>query len=178
MLINVLLPGFLLLMVLLLLYMTVTELITFILTRVPFIPTSTADIEDLIVRLDIQPIDYVYDIGSGNGKVVFAVEDLAGARVRGIQRAGWTQSYAKLKARLIGSKAELVSGNFFDHPWREATVIYAYLYPFLMSQVGDKVMQDCEPGTKIVTRDFPIPNLALADSWDTPSKHKIYLYIV
>lgn len=176
MLLTVLLPGFILLLVLLLAYAMVTELIVFILTRVPFVPTSKADLEDMIVKVGIQPVDYVYDIGSGNGKVIFAIEDLVGARVKGLQRAGWTQTYARLKARLIGSKAEFVSGNFFDHPWRDATVIYAYLYPFLMNQVGEKILEDCKPGTKVVVRDFPIPNLTLTDWWETPSNHKIYLY--
>lgn len=162
----------------LLLFIILTELSNFIMTHVPFVPTRKKDIEDLVKRVNIQPGDKFYDIGSGNGKVVFLIEKLTGAQTMGLQRAGWTQTYAKLKKRLIGSKARFISGNFFDHPWQEANVIYAYLYPFLMSQVGEKAMQDCRPGTKIIARDFYIPNLRLSDSWQTPSNHKIYLYII
>lgn len=163
---------------LLILFMVFTELVNFLQTRVPFVPTSKKDIADMVHRVGITQQDLFLDLGSGNGKVVFAVEQLTGAKARGLQRGGWTQIYAKLRKRLTGSKAELVTGNFFNQPWSDATVIYCYLYPHLMNQVADKAKHDCKPGTKIVVRDFPIPNLQLHSSWQTPTYHDMYLYIL
>jgi hypothetical protein len=163
---------------LLLLVMMLTELLNFVQTRVPFVPTSRADLVHLAERVGITQEDYVYDLGSGNGKVVFAVEQLTGASTKGFQRSGWTQWYAQLKKYFTRSKTQLVTGDFFNYPWSEATVIYAYLYPFLMRSVGEKILTDCSPGTKVVIRDFPLPNIALAESWETPSGHTMYLYIV
>jgi hypothetical protein len=163
---------------LLILYMAITEMMNFMQTRVPFVPTSRIDIADMAERVGITNADYFYDIGSGNGKVVFTVENLTGARAKGLQRSGWTQSYAKFRGWLTGSKSELVSGNFFDQPWHEATVIYAYLYPFLMNQVAEKAAADCKPGTKLVVRDFKISSLRHHETWQTPSNHTMYLYII
>lgn len=168
----------LLIAALVILYMALTEMSNYIMTRVPFVPTSRSDIEDMVKRVEIGPTDCFYDIGSGNGKVAFTVEKLTGARVKGLQRAGWTQTYAKLKRYLIGSKAELISGNFFDHSWNDATVIYAYLYPFLMNQVAEKALVDCKPGTKLVVRDFQILSLTPKITWQTPSNHAMYLYVI
>lgn len=162
----------------LLAYMAITEMINFMQTRVPFVPTSKEDIADLVEHLGITETDFVFDIGSGNGKVLFIIEQLTKAQTRGLQRAGWTQTYAKIRKCLTGSKIELLSGNFFDFPWSEATVVYAYLYPFLMRQVGEKALHECKPGTKIVARDFPIPNLRLLDYWETPSHHNMFIYII
>lgn len=170
---------------LVILVMMLTELINFIQTRVPFVPTARKDIVDMVSRVGITSTDYVYDLGSGNGKVVFTVSNLTGARTKGFQRSGWTQWYAQLKnyfrksAAKQKSSVELVTGNFFDHSWSDATVIYGYLYPFLMRSVAEKALEDCRPGTKLVIRDFYLPNLSRLiqlDSWQTPTGHTIYLY--
>ncbi len=160
-----------------------TEMLNFVQTRVPFVPTAKADLIVMIQRVGISPTDRVYDLGSGNGKVVFAIEDLAGASATGLQRGGWTQWYAqarrKLRQVLKGqTKTEFVTGDFFKQSWTDATVIYAYLYPFLMKFVEEKALEDCTPGTKIVVRDFFLPNLQPKDTWQTPTGHTMYLYEV
>jgi hypothetical protein len=159
-----------------LLLMMLTELLNFVQTRVPFVPTAKADIEDMVSRMGITEQDYVYDLGSGNGKVVFAIEQLTQARTKGLQRGGWTQWYARIKAKLIGSQAQFVTGNFFGHSWGEATVIYAYLYPFLMRSVADKAWEECRPGTKIIVRDFYLPEKESVEIWKTPTGHTMYWY--
>lgn len=164
--------------VLLITYMSLTEMWNFLQTRVPFVPTSKEDLVDLVDRVGITEKDFVLDLGSGNGKVLFTLEKETGAKTMGIQRAGWTQVYGKLRKFLTGSKTKLISGNFFDHSWSEATIVYGYLYPFLMSQVGEKALGDCRSGTKIISRDFPIPNLKLYQTWETPTFHQMYLYII
>jgi hypothetical protein len=146
--------------------------------RVPFVPTSKEDIEDLVQRLHITSKDTFIDLGSGNGRVIFAVEQLTGAQVRGYEFPSWMHWYAKLKKILANSQAQLISGNFFKHSWSDATVVYCYLFPPVMSKIGEKVQTDLLPGARVVVRDFPIPNLSLKEQWQTPSDHTIYLYQV
>lgn len=176
--VQIIILGILLVAALTLLYMMFTEMTNFLQTRVPFVPTSKKDIADMANRVGITKEDLVIDIGSGNGKVLFTVEKLTGAQTRGLQRGGWTQEYGRLRKRLTGSKAELLSGNFFNFSWSDATVIYAYLYPPLMRSVGAKFREDCKPGTKLVCRDFYIPEFTPEETWQTPSGHTMYLYIV
>lgn len=158
-------------------FVLLTENINFIQTRVPFVPTKKVDLVDMITRVGILNTDFVLDLGSGNGKVLFVVERLTGARTRGIQRAGWAQIFAKLRKLFTGSKAEFISGDFFKKPWGEATVIYSYLFPPLMRSVGEKFVEECSAGTKLICRDFSIPQLVPKLTWQTPSGHKMYLYI-
>ncbi len=157
---------------------SITEMLNFLQTRVPFVPTAKADLVYMVQKAGITADDYVYDLGSGNGKVVFAVEELSGARAKGLQRGGWTQWYAQLRRLVTGSKAEFVTGNFFNHPWNEASVIYGYLYPPLMSFVEQKALAECRPGTKLVIRDFKLPNLHPQEVWETPAGHTMYYYVL
>ncbi len=170
--------GFFLIVALGMLVVMFTEMLNFVQTRVPFVPTAEKDIADMAKRVGITKEDFVIDLGSGNGKVLFVIERLTGAGIRGLQRAGWTQWYGKVKKLLTGSKIELISANFFEKSWSDATVVYAYLYPPLMRSVGEKFKEDCKPGTKLVCRDFPVPNMAAIEQWQTPTGHTMYLYKV
>jgi hypothetical protein len=147
-------------------------------SRVPYVPTRRTDIDMLVERVGITPSDTFVDLGSGNGRVVFAVERATGARVRGYEYPSWMLWYAKLKKRFTGSRAEFIAGNFFKKPWAGATIVYCYLLPQLMPRIIAKVRAELPAGTTVVSRDFPIPDLGLIEEWKTPSEHTFYIYKV
>ena len=167
---------FFLVLVLVLLFIIISEFIAFVRTRVPFVPTHAGDIEFIVKKLSITPSDTFYDLGSGNGKVVFLVEKLSGAKVIGFELGWWTIIFAKLKALAIGSIAKFKCQNFFKADWSEANYIYGYLYPPLMSRVEEKFLADCKPGSIAIIRDFPFPNMQYTDKFSLPKKHEIYIY--
>ena len=154
-----------------------SALLGFVMTRVPFIRTPSRDIERIIRLGDIREDDTVYDLGSGDGKMVFALTKHTGARGVGFEQTHWTHLLAIIKNKFLGNRNLFLRDNFFDHSWQGATVIYCYLYPPLMRQVGDKIKIDCNPGTRIVVRDFPIPNLEQR-GYHRDGKHELFLYVV
>lgn len=153
-----------------------SSIIGFLMGRVPYVRTRKADILQLADKLSITKNDYFFDLGCGDGKVLFAIEKLSGAKTRGFEITLWTHLWSRIKRLALGSKTELVFGNFFKNNFSDATIIYCYLFPPLMPTVGEKVMNECKSGTRIVSRDFPIPNLKLVGSWKSPTKHILYLY--
>lgn len=161
-----------------LLVVLVTQLRTYYLTRVPFIATARADIVDLAKRLPVKSSDIVLDLGSGDGRVLLWLEKLTKATVRGYELSGWPLWYARLKKRYYHSRADFIAGSFFDYGWSEATVIYVYLFPFLLPKIWLKAKSECSPGTKVVSRDFRIPDVKPNREWKTPTGHTIRVYIV
>jgi len=169
---------FFLLLSLFLLFIVGSAFLGFVFTRVPFVPTPKGDVEQMVRHLGLSQDDVFYELGSGNGRVVFGVEALSGARAVGYESTLWTHLWASLRKRWRRAKARLVYGNFFKHNWSEATVIYCYLYPPLMSSVGAKVLAECRPGTRVVSRDFPITNLREVGILRTRPHHSLYIYEV
>lgn len=185
-----LLTSFLILMLLfavLLLFVVYSSFIGFVLTRVPFVPTNTCDIEYFVKKLGISSNDVFYELGSGDGRVVLLVNKLTGARCVGFELTWWTHLWAKFKIwtafprkqdRMKNGK-ELVdfrNKNFFKYSWDEADYIYAYLYPPLMDRVEEKFLADCKSGSVAIIRDFPFPNLKPSEVYRMPRKHEIYIY--
>ncbi|MCX6797411.1 MAG: hypothetical protein NTX98_02955 [Candidatus Doudnabacteria bacterium] len=168
----------------------------FLLTRVPFVPTRRGDIEFIVKKLGITSRDVFYDLGSGNGKVVFLANQISGAKCVGFELSLWTHLFALIKrkvhpvkSRIAGTAEQLFNGvksekhkiefrnqNFFKHSWSEADYIYCYLYPPLMGRVEEKFLADCKPGSVAIIRDFSFPNLKPIEIYYMPKKHEIYVY--
>jgi len=159
-----------------LLFFILSEFVAFVRTRVPFVPTHTGDIEFIVKKLGISSRDVFYDLGSGNGKVVFLVEKLSGAQTLGYELSWWTVLYAKINAIIKKSKAKFINKNFFKENWSGANIIYGYLFPPLMGRVEAKFLADCKPGSIAVIRDFPFPNMEYSDKFYLPKEHEIYIY--
>lgn len=175
---SIILFSFFLIGALFILFFITSSFFGFIMTRVPFVPTAARDIRAIAERVPMSNTDIIYDLGSGNGKVAFMLEKITGARTVGFEAMLWTHWYAQLKRLLTGSRAKFVRGNFFKHDWSEATVIYCYLYPPLMTQIGKKVLVECSTGTTLIVRDFPIANWQHVDYFRTHGRHEVFVYKV
>ena len=158
------------------LFIITSAFLGFLLTRVPFVPTYRGDIEFIVKKLGISSHDVFYDLGSGDGKVVFLVEELSGAKTKGFELTWWTHLLARIKKLIKGSKAQFINRNFFKQDWSGANFVYGYLYPPLMGRVEDKFLADCKPGSIAIIRDFPFPNLKPAEVYNMPKEHEIYIY--
>jgi hypothetical protein len=167
-----------LLFTLLLVFVITSSFLGFVITRVPFVPTSASDARFIAGKLGLKDTDLFYDLGSGDGKVCFVINKLTGARCVGFELTWWTHLLAKLRSKVNGQKAGVAfrNQNFFKQSWEEATVIYGYLYPPLMKRVEEKFLEDCRPGARAVIRDFPFPNLQPKEVVYRPKNHEIYIY--
>ena len=161
---------------LVMLFVITSAFLGFLITRVPFVPTYASDIKFIVHKLNISSRETFYDLGSGDGKVVFLVEQLSGAHAVGFELTWWTHLLARLKKRFKGSQAEFRNQNFFKHDWSGADYIYGYLYPPLMGRIEEKFLSDCRPGSVAIIRDFPLPHLKPAQVYHMPRKHELYIY--
>lgn len=166
----------LLLLVIIVLFYITTEFVGFLMTRVPFVPTRTGDIEFIAKQLNISQKDFFFDLGSGNGKVIFNIEKQTGARVRGFELTLWTSLVSRIRKVLRRSHAQILNKNFFKQSWGEATIIYGYLYPPLMARVEEKFLAECKSGSTAIIRDFPFPKLQPTEIFKRPHKHELYVY--
>lgn len=160
------------------LFIITSEFVAYLRTRVPFVPTHAKDIEVIVKELKISSKDVFYDLGSGNGKVIFLVEKLSGAKVLGFELSWWTVLYAKIKALIIHSRAKFKNNNFFKQDWSGANIVYCYLYPPLMARVEKKFKEEMKPGSMAIVRDFPFPTMMHTEKYFLPKDHEIYIYRV
>ena len=148
-------------------------------TQVPYYP-SRAAVWDAVRQLlpEDQPL-HVIDIGSGLGGAV-----LYWARLRplahcvGIELAPLPWLYSWLRARLSGSRARFVLGDYEQLDFARFDLVFAYLSPAAMPALWRKARAELQPGAMLVSFEFEIPahppDRVIAPAEDSPALYVWY----
>jgi hypothetical protein len=121
----------------------------------PFVPTEESDVVRMLKLADLQEGDLVFDLGSGDGRIVFeAVHMKAGVRGRGIEMDEKlvSESTATAQATGFADRVQFVHQNAFDADLKDATVITMWLWPEVMHMLRPKILAEAKPGTRVITR--------------------------
>ena len=103
--------------------------------------------------------DVVYDLGSGDGRLLFAALENGAGRCLGIdidvKKVNEARESAKKKG--LESKVTFIEGDFLEQDLSEATVILCYLFPEALRALKPKFERELKPGTRIVSEVFTVP---------------------
>lgn len=145
---------------------------------VPFFPTKFPLVEAMLDLAEVGSSDVVYDLGSGDGRIVI------GAARRGARGVGVELDPILIKLSLqnarearVTSLVEFRQGDLFQADIKAATVVAIYLLPTINAKLRPKMERELAPGTKVVSHAFPV------EGW-TPEKtvmvgkEKLLLYSI
>jgi ribosomal protein L11 methylase PrmA len=102
--------------------------------------------------------DVVYDLGSGDGRLLFAALEKGAGRCVGTDIDPKKVDEARELAREKGldNKVTFIEGDFLDIDLSEATVILCYLFPEALRALKPKFERELRPGTRIVSEVFTV----------------------
>ena len=125
---------------------------------VPFVPVTKKVASRMIQTSCIKKGDVHYDLGSGDGRVMFEAAK-QGAQSTGFELLLPLVILTNLKAKLSRINIKAVNKNFFNADVSNANLITMYLIPRLMPRV-EKFLENAKlnKGTKIVSYAFKLPN--------------------
>lgn len=151
--------------------------------RAPFIPISQEILEDIVKALELKQGSIMYDLGSGDGRVVFASAlSQPSIKAIGVERSVLPYVISHIEKKRKGTKnAHFVRANFFNVPMGEATHVFLYLFPGLMNALLPKFEKELKPGTRVVSCDFKFKDKQPIQIIDLRRKkynlgRKIYIY--
>lgn len=154
--------------------------------KVPFVPVPSPVLKDIASALGIKDDSVLYDLGCGDGKVLFYIaKRVPKARYVGIEnvmfplilahtRAWWNKKFNKISI-------EILNQDFFTRDLSDATHIFTYLYPNVMDDLLPKLDRELKPGTKLVSATFKFTTKQPAKEIDLGRANyklarKIYVY--
>jgi len=132
---------------------------------VPYVATAKPIAKRMLELAKVDGDDVIYDLGSGDGRIVIQAARHYGARGVGIEIEGELVQKAREKARKAGVShlVEFRQGDLFKADISEATVVTLYLLPSVNKRLRPKLFQQLDPGTRVVSHDFSM------EDW-TPDK--------
>lgn len=122
---------------------------------VHFVPTPQAVVDEMLRVAKVGPRDKLYDLGSGDGRIVITAAKKFGTRGVGIEIDPELIQEAQSNARRAGvaDRVEFRQQDLFLTDLRDATVISLYLLPSLNLRLRPKLLS-LKPGTRIVSHAF------------------------
>lgn len=147
----------------------------------PFVPAPDAVMDDLVTCIAVRADSVVYDLGSGDGKVLRALyEKNKVGKFVGVERGVVPHLLALLKHRHI-SNVSFKRKDFFDAQVTDATIVVLYLFPELMDALIPKLKVELAPGTEVYSIDFQFadrkPHEVFAFDQNRIRGKNIYKYI-
>jgi SAM-dependent methyltransferase len=123
---------------------------------VPYVPTPTEVVDEMLRVANVSKDDVVYDLGSGDGRIVIRAAEQHGARGVGIDIDPERVKEAETNAREAGvsDRVTFREQNLFDADIREATVVTLYLLPDINLKLRPKLWRELKPGTRVVSHAF------------------------
>jgi SAM-dependent methyltransferase len=122
---------------------------------VPFVPTPQVIVDEMLRFAGVGPNDTVYDLGSGDGRIVITAARKFGARGIGVELDDHLifQSEESARQAKVTDRVKFLQQDFFKTDFSDATVITFYLLPGVMKRLRDRMLK-LRPGTRLVAHDF------------------------
>jgi SAM-dependent methyltransferase len=142
-----------------------------------WLPTPEALVERMLAMAQVGPRDVVYDLGSGDGRLVIAAAR-RGARAVGVEFNPELVTFAERRAREAGvqGRARFVQGDIFETDFSEATVVTLYLLPSLNMRLRPALLK-MRPGTRIVSHAFGLEDWS-PDESSRAEQRTAHLWVV
>jgi precorrin-6B methylase 2 len=140
-------------------------------------PTSRKKVRKMLEMSRIGPSDVVYDLGSGDGRIILEAARTFHAKAIGIEADPVRFLLSKLAIALFDAKdrASVVWGNFFHTNLSDATIVTVFLSQGTNQRLKSKLLSELKPGTRVVSYVWTFEDWTPAV---TEPADKLSLYII
>src|SRR3989344_4526870 len=141
----------------------------------PWFPTWSRDMQRFLKLADIRPGQKFYDLGCGDGKLVFAAAG-AGAEAVGFEISLLPYLIA-LSRSLYVKNSKIIFKDFWKADLSDADVVYIFLTPKVNPKVKIKLEKELKKGSKVIAYSWPIEGWVSMKTDLVPGQLPMYLYI-
>lgn len=141
----------------------------------PWVPSSKGIGRKMLEMGDVKPGEIVYDLGSGDGRLVVLAAREFKAKATGIEINPFWVFWTRLAVVIfrLGHTVRIIWGNFYDQDLGEADIVLLYLLQGTNASIRPKLERELRPGTRIISHVYTF------DGWKpekSDEESDIYLY--
>jgi len=126
--------------------------------EIPFVPTPIEVVDKMLELAEVKKGDVIYDLGSGDGRIVIRAAKKYGARAVGIEMDSMLLVKARNDAKAAGVShlVKFRSEDALNANISQATVVTLYMLPWFNEAMKPSFKKYLKPGARIVAHDFGI----------------------
>jgi protein-L-isoaspartate O-methyltransferase len=149
----------------------------------PYYPTPETIVEKMLRFGEVKPGEKVYDLGSGDGRIIIMAAQKFKANAVGVE---FDDSLAKQSSDRIAklglaAHARIIHGDLLLQDYSDADLLTVYLLPMSNDKVTPILEKQLKKGTRIVAHDFEFSawkpeKIQDIDDDGQGRSHRLYLY--
>ena len=122
----------------------------------PYYPTPESIVQKMLEMVDLKKGEKMFDLGSGDGRIVIAAAKKFKARAVGVEfdRDLVKQSADRIEKLGLSKLAQIIHGDILEQDYASADVLTVYLLPMSNDKVRPILERQLKKGTRIVAHDF------------------------
>ncbi len=126
--------------------------------EIPFVPTPMDVVDKMLELAEVKKGDVVYDLGSGDGRIVIRAAKKYGVRAVGIEMDRLLLDKARKDAKAAGVShlVEFRAEDAMKVDLTKASVVTLYMLPWFNEAMKPSFKKYLKPGARIVAHDFGI----------------------
>lgn len=140
----------------------------------PWVPAPKEKILKMLKMLKIKPGEVVYDLGSGDGRILILAAQEFGAKGVGIEIDPLRVWHSRLLIKMKGlsSQIKIIRQNLLEADLSEADAVTIFLLPKILKILKEKLAKELKSGARLSCYRYP---LDLPEA-GRDEKEKIFLY--
>lgn len=137
--------------------------------EIPFVPTPIEVVDKMLELAEVKKGDVVYDLGSGDGRIVIHAAKKYGVKAIGIEMDQLLLAKARKDAKAAGVShlVEFRAEDAMKTDLSKATVVTLYMLPWFNEAMKPSFQKYLKPGARIVAHDFGI------EGWEPDKTEKL-----
>jgi len=147
---------------------------------VPYEPSSGEIVGTMLEIAEVGKDDLVYDLGCGDGRIVIAAAQKAGARGVGVdldpKRIKESQENAR-KAN-VTDRVQFFQQDLFQTEIGNATVVMLYLWPEVNLKLRPKLFRELKPGTRVVSHSHDMGSWEPDQTMTASEGHRVRSWVI
>jgi SAM-dependent methyltransferase len=147
---------------------------------VPYEPSSEEVIRAMLEVAQVGKDDLVYDLGCGDGRIVIAAAQKAGARGVGVDLdpERIKESLENARKAKVTDRVQFVQQDLFQTDIGKATVVMLYLWPEVNLKLRPKLLRELKPGTRVVSHSHNMGSWEPDQTITVPQGHNVYFWVI
>ena len=144
-----------------------------------YVPTPQPVVDAMLKLAGVHNGDVLYDLGSGDGRIVVTAAKTYGIHATGIDINPQRIAEANANAQKAGvtNMVTFKNEDLFETDIKDASVVTLYLLTSLNLKLRPKLWRDLKPGTRIVSQTFDMGDWE-PEKQEMVDGHTIYLWRV
>jgi SAM-dependent methyltransferase len=147
---------------------------------VPYEPSSEEVVGVMLEIAKVNKDDLVYDLGCGDGRIVIAAAQKAGARGIGVDLdpERIKESLENARKANVTDRVQFFQQNLFQTEIGNATVVMLYLWPEVNLKLRPKLFRELKPGTRVVSHSHDMGSWEPDQTITASEGHKVHFWVI